>query len=82
MWSGVSVAHTPPVQEDLGLILTQIQMALSDLSSPFFWIKHVRNVFQQHALNMKTFGYCNDLVNGISYSFAQIDTTKWCPLLL
>jgi hypothetical protein len=36
MWSGALVAHMAPVQEDLGLILTQTQMALSDLSSRFF----------------------------------------------
>jgi hypothetical protein len=36
MWNGESGAHTAPVQEDLGLILTQTQMALLDLSSPFF----------------------------------------------
>jgi hypothetical protein len=36
MWSGASVAHTAQVQEDLGSILTQTQMALKELSSPFF----------------------------------------------
>ena len=41
MWSGASVAHTTPVQEDLGLILTQTQIALSDLSSRFFLTKTI-----------------------------------------
>ncbi len=36
MWSGASVAHTAPVQEDLGSILTQTQMALLHLSAPIF----------------------------------------------
>jgi hypothetical protein len=36
MWSGALVAHMALVHEDLGSILTQTQMALSDLSSPFF----------------------------------------------
>ncbi len=45
MWSGASVAHTPPVQEDLGPILTQTQMALLDLSSPFFQTTDLKNDF-------------------------------------
>ncbi len=36
MWSGASVAYTAPMPEDLGSILTQTQMALLDLPSPFF----------------------------------------------
>jgi hypothetical protein len=36
MWSGALVAHKTAMQEDLGSILTQTQMALMDLSSPFF----------------------------------------------
>jgi hypothetical protein len=36
LWSGASVANTALVQEDLGSILTQTQIALLDLSSPFF----------------------------------------------
>jgi hypothetical protein len=35
MWSGASVAHKTQVREDLGSFLTQTQMALLDLSSPF-----------------------------------------------
>jgi hypothetical protein len=37
MWSDASVTHkTPNARDDLGSILTQTQMALLDLSSPFF----------------------------------------------
>jgi hypothetical protein len=37
-WIGASVAHTTPVQEDLGLILSQTQDGIltETLSSPFF----------------------------------------------
>jgi hypothetical protein len=44
MWCGASVAHTAPVQEALGLILTQTQMALSDVSSPFFQTTDLRTI--------------------------------------
>jgi hypothetical protein len=36
MWSVASAAHTAPLQVDLGSILTQTQIALLVLSSPFF----------------------------------------------
>jgi len=36
MWSGASVAYTALVLEDLGSIITQTQIALLDLPSPFF----------------------------------------------
>jgi hypothetical protein len=44
MWCGASVAHTAPVQEALGLILTQTPMALSDVSSPFFQTTDLRTI--------------------------------------
>jgi hypothetical protein len=44
MWSGASVAHMAPEQEDLGLILTQTQMALKDLSSPFFQTTDLKTI--------------------------------------
>ena len=44
LWSGALVAHTALVQEDLGLILTQTQMALLDLSSPFFQTTDLKTI--------------------------------------
>ena len=44
MWSGASVAHMTPVQEDLGSILTQTQMALLDLPSPFFQTTDLKTI--------------------------------------
>jgi hypothetical protein len=44
MWSGASVAHTAPVPKDLGSILTQTQMALLDLPSPFFQTTDLKTI--------------------------------------
>jgi hypothetical protein len=44
MWSGASVAHTAPVLEDLGSILTQTQMALLDLPSPFLQTTDLKTI--------------------------------------
>jgi hypothetical protein len=44
MWSGALVAHAVPVQEDLGSILTQTQIALMDLSSPFFQTTDLKTI--------------------------------------
>ncbi len=41
MWSGASVAHMAPVQEDLGSILKQTQMALK---SPFFQTTDLKTI--------------------------------------
>jgi len=44
MWSGTLVAHMTPVQEDLGPILTQTQMTLLHLSSPFFQTTDLKTI--------------------------------------
>jgi len=46
MWSGASVAHTTPVREDLGSILTQTQDGISveKLSSPFFQTTDLKTI--------------------------------------
>jgi hypothetical protein len=45
MWSGASVAHKAPVQEDLGLILTLTQMALLDLFFSLLSDNRLKNDF-------------------------------------